>query len=80
MKCCSNGRFLNEQTYLRTVCCQRQPCKPRKKRDCKCQDEPYMEYTYCGRCGKLTLRCDKHSTGICMDIKHCCEQDKCEKR
>ena len=65
MKFFNNGLFINEQTYLDTVCKSRRPPPPRRKppRDCN-----YVECSYCAPFGKLTLRCDKHSTSVCVDI------------
>ena len=70
MKCTNSGRFLNEQTYLNTVCKSR--CRPPKKM--KPKDDCYLECCCDTGFGKLTVRCDRHSTGICLDIdrgRHC---------
>ncbi|MCH5159796.1 MAG: hypothetical protein J1F66_02980 [Clostridiales bacterium] len=78
MRCCNNnGRFLNEQTYLNTVCKSRQPpcCKKPKPRCDK--DRCYTEYICCTPRGKLTLRADSHSMGISVEVKRCdCDDDR----
>ncbi|MCM1195283.1 MAG: hypothetical protein NC099_03960 [Corallococcus sp.] len=67
MKYCRNGRFLNEQTYLNTICKSR--CKPKNRRlPDKEKDCCYLECGCSSPFGKLTLRCDKHSAGITIDI------------
>ena len=68
MNCRNSGRFLNEETYLNTVCKTRRrpPCKPKKRPEGNC-----LECSYRTPCGRLTLRCDNHSTGICIDIDNC---------
>lgn len=61
---------MNEQTYLNTVCKSR--CPPKRKM--KPKDGCYLECSCDTSLGRLTVRCDRHNTGICLDV---CHHDDC---
>ena|GEM_PF-6446287 len=64
MSCCNRDRFVNQQTYLNTICQTRKPRPPQKPPQPPC----YCQYDMCTPNTKFTVRTDCCGTHFSIDF------------